>query len=153
VEGASGEVREFSRASINRTAFRAYEGCVYFLTLTYPAAWSEDPETPNTTWKPSANAWRDGTGVPYLLEARIPEEGAPHFHLPLFVPYSPESAESLRRFVASAWYEACGEICEEHLRAGTGVERIRSWRNATSYAERYVAKRKRFPKGLKISKA
>jgi hypothetical protein len=59
----------------------------------------------------------------------------------------------VRRFVASTCYEACGEICEEHLRAGTGVERIRFWRNATSYAERYVAKRERFPKGLKVGKA
>ena len=52
--GIKGRVRGFSRvsrrnllrkfASINRTAFRAYKGRMFSLTLTYPHAYPEDPE-------------------------------------------------------------------------------------------------------------
>jgi hypothetical protein len=54
VGGIKGKVRGFSRvsrrnllrrfASIHRTAFRAYKGRVFSLTLTYPHVFPEDPE-------------------------------------------------------------------------------------------------------------
>ncbi len=58
----------------------------------------------------------------------------------------------LRSFVASSWYEVCGEVSEGHLQAGTRVEEVRTWRKATSYAERYVAKQEEFPKGGKTGR-
>jgi hypothetical protein len=52
--GLRGKVRGFSRvsrrnllrrlASINRTAFRAFEGKAFSLTLTYPKQFPDDPE-------------------------------------------------------------------------------------------------------------
>jgi hypothetical protein len=53
----------------------------------------------------------------------------------------------MRRFVSSSWYEVTGRISEGHLRAGTRVEVVRRWKEATSYAERYMAKPEAFPKG------
>src|ERR671921_2138648 len=53
--GVRGRIRGFSKgsrrnllrrlASINRTAFRAYEGRLISITLTYPKEYPEDPET------------------------------------------------------------------------------------------------------------
>jgi hypothetical protein len=83
----------------------------------------------------------------------IQKRGAWHFHLLLFVTRSAyDSLEELRCFVASAWYEVCGEVSEDHLLAGTGVEEIRTWRRATSYAERYVAKPEAFPEGVETGR-
>jgi hypothetical protein len=56
--GLRGKVRGFSRvsrrnllrrlASINRTAFRAFEGKVHFLTLTYPKQYPNTQTTPSS---------------------------------------------------------------------------------------------------------
>jgi hypothetical protein len=77
----------------------------------------------------------------------IQKRGAFHFHLLLFVSPSFGSVREARHFVSSSWYEVCGEISEGHLRAGTRVEEVRSWRKATSYAERYLAKKEEFSEG------
>jgi hypothetical protein len=58
----------------------------------------------------------------------------------------------LRRFVSSSWYEATGRVSEGHLRAGTRVEAVRRWKEATSYAERYVAKPEGFPAGSRTGR-
>jgi hypothetical protein len=52
--GIRGKIRGFSRvsrrnllrkfASINRTAFRAFKGRVFFITLTYPTEYPKDPK-------------------------------------------------------------------------------------------------------------
>jgi hypothetical protein len=75
----------------------------------------------------------------------IQQRGAWHFHLLLFVPPFFGSVVELRDFVASSYYEICGEISEGHLQAGTHVQEIRKWSSATSYMERYVAKPEDFP--------
>jgi hypothetical protein len=66
----------------------------------------------------------------------------------LFVPPSFGSLKELRHFIASSWYEICGRICEGHLQAGTQVQEVKSWRSATSFVERYVAKPEQFPEGV-----
>jgi hypothetical protein len=78
----------------------------------------------------------------------IQERGAWHFHLLLFVPPSFGSVVEIRHFIASFWYEVCGKLCEAHLLAGTHVEEVMTWRSATSYMEKYVAKHEVFPEGL-----
>jgi hypothetical protein len=82
----------------------------------------------------------------------IQERGAWHFHLLLFVPPSFGPVHMLRCFVASSWHEVCGRVSEGHLLAGTRVEQVRSWRRATSYAERYVAKPEEFPEGTETGR-
>ena len=73
-------------------------------------------------------------------------------HLLLFVPSSFGSVVELRHFVAYSWYEICGEASEDHLLAGTHVKEVRSWRGATSYMERYVAKPEQFPEGVETGR-
>ena len=60
--------------------------------------------------------------------------------------------DKLRDFISSCWYEVCGKVSEGHLRAGTRVEVVRSWKQATSYAERYLAKEEEFPDGLETGR-
>ena len=161
--GIRGSIKGFSRgsrrnllrrlASINRTAFRAYEGRLICITLTYPKEHPEDPEVCKKHLKalrkrltrefgPFSGFWRMG----------IQTRGAWHFHLLLFVPPSFGKVKELRPFIASSWYEICGRISEGHLLAGTRVEEVRKWKSVTSYVERYVAKPEQFPKGVQTGR-
>ncbi len=140
-------------AAINRTAFRAFEGRVFFATLTYPHVWPDAPEECKGHLKafrkrlqrrygPFAAFWRLG----------VQQRGAWHFHLLLFAGPSFGPLEGLRRFVSSSWHEVTGKLSEGHLRAGTRVEAVRKWRQATSHAERYVAKPEAFPEGSRTGR-
>jgi hypothetical protein len=140
-------------ASINRTAFKAFRGRMIFLTLTYPHEYPEDSEVCKNHLKALrkrlqrkfgdfAGFWRLG----------IQQRGAWHFHLLLFVGPSMGSMDELRRFISSSWYEVTGKVSEGHLRAGTRVEAVRKWKEATSYVERYMAKPEEFPEGLQTGR-
>jgi hypothetical protein len=82
----------------------------------------------------------------------IQKRGAWHFHVLLFVGQSVGSIGELRRFISSSWYEVTGKVSEGHLRAGTRVEAVKKWKQATSYAERYMAKPEQFPEGLQTGR-
>jgi hypothetical protein len=140
-------------ASINRTAFKAFRGRMIFLTLTYPHEYPEDSEVCKNHLKALrkrlqrkfgdfAGFWRLG----------IQQRGAWHFHLLLFVGPSMGSMDELRRFISSSWYEVTGKVSEGHLRAGTRVEAVKKWKQATSYVERYMAKPEEFPEGLQTGR-
>jgi hypothetical protein len=62
------------------------------------------------------------------------------------------SVGELRRSISSSWYEVTGKVSEGHLRAGTRVVAVKRWKEATSYAERYMAKPEEFPEGLKTGR-
>jgi hypothetical protein len=124
-----------------------------FVTLTYPHKYPEDPDLCKRHLKalrkrlqrefePFAAFWRLG----------IQQRGAWHFHLLLFVGPSFGPIDELRRFISSSWYEITGKVSEGHLRAGTRVETIRKWKQATSYLERYLAKPEEFPEGLQTGR-
>jgi hypothetical protein len=157
--GIRDRVRGFSRASrrnllrrlasVNRSAFRTSKGRIIFVTLTYPREYPQDPvlckgqlkalrKRLQREFEPFAAFWRMG----------IQQRGAWHFHLLLFVGPSFGPVGELRRFISSCWYEVTGKVSEGHLRAGTRVEAVKKWREATSYAERYMAKPEEFPDGL-----
>jgi hypothetical protein len=161
--GLRDRVRGFSRASrrnllkrlasINRNAFRAFRGRIIFVTLTYPHEYPEDPEVCKNhlnalrrrlqrKFGPFAAFWRLG----------IQRRGAWHFHLLLFVGPSFGPVGDLRGFISSSWYEVTGKVSEGHLRAGTRVEAVRKWKEATSYVERYMAKPEEFPKRLETGR-
>ena len=161
--GIRDKVRGFSResrrnllrrlASINRRAFRAFKGRMIFVTLTYSHEYPEDPEVCKNHLKALrrrlqrkfgdfAGFWRMG----------IQKRGAWHFHLLLFVGPSIGSVGELRRFISSSWYEVTGKVSEGHLRAGTRVEAVKRWKQATSYVERYMAKPEEFPEGLQTGR-
>jgi hypothetical protein len=82
----------------------------------------------------------------------IQKRGAWHFHLLLFVGPSIGLIDELRSFISSSWYEVTGKVSEGHLRAGTRVEAIRKWKQATSYVERYMAKPEEFPEGFETGR-
>ena len=162
--GIREKIRGFSResrknllgrmASINRSAFRNYEGRVFSVTLTYPSDYPQDPKLCKKhlealhkrlkrTYGLFSGFWRSG----------IQKRGAWHFYLLLFLPRSAyDSLDELRNFIALSWYEICGEVSEGHLLAGTHVEEIRKWRSATSYVEKYVAKPEQFPEGVETGR-
>src|SRR5919112_1902280 len=156
--GTRDRVRGFSRASrwnllrrlasINRDTFRAFKGRMIFVTLTYPHEYPDDPELCKRhlkalrkrlqrEYKSFAAFWRMG----------IQRRGAWHFHLLLFVGPSFGPIDELRRFISSSWYEVTGKVSEGHLHAGTRVEAVKRWKQATSYVERYMAKPEEFPEG------
>jgi hypothetical protein len=139
--GIRAKVRGFSRTS--------RRNLLLLVTLTYPREYPEDPEVCKNHLKAlrkrlqrefgdCAGFWRLG----------IQRRGAWHFHLLLFVGSSVGSIGELRRFISSSWYEVTGKVSEGHLRAGTRVEAVKRWKQATSYVERYMAKPEVFPEGL-----
>jgi len=156
--GTKGKVKGFSRvsrrnllrrlASINRIAFRVFRGRLISITLTYPSEYPEDPRLCKSHLKALRKRLQRKYGrFAAFWRMGIQKRGAWHFHLLLFVSPAFGPLGKLRSFVASSWYEVCGEISEGHLRAGTRVEEVRTWRRATSYAEKYLAKKEEFPEG------
>jgi hypothetical protein len=161
--GIRDRVRGFSResrrnlllrlASINRRAFRVFKGRMIFVTLTYPKHYPEEPEVCKNHLKALRKRLQRKCGdCAAFWRLGIQQRGALHFHLLLFVGPSFGTVGELRRFISSSWYEVTGKVSEGHLRAGTRVETIRKWKEATSYVERYMAKPEEFPEGLKTGR-
>jgi hypothetical protein len=161
--GSRERIRGFSRtsrrnllrrlASINRRAFRAFKGRMIFVTLTYPHEYPEDPEVCKNHLRALRKRLQRKCGdFSAFWRMGIQQRGAWHFHLLLFVGPSVGSVGELRRFISSSWYEVTGKVSEGHLRAGTRVEAIKRWKEATSYVERYMAKPEEFPEGLQTGR-
>ena len=158
-----GPVRGFSRASrrnllrrqasINRSAFRASKARIILVTLTYPHEYPKDPEVCKNHLKAlRKRLQREYGSFTAFWRLGIQQRGAWHFHLLLFVGPSIGPLGELRRFISSSWYEVTGKVSEGHLLAGTRVETVRKWREATSYVERYMAKPEEFPEGLQTGR-
>jgi len=161
--GTRARVRGFSRssrrnllrrlASINRSAFRAFKGRIFFVTLTYPGEYPQDPELCKRHLKALRKRLQRGfKSFAALWRLGIQTRGAWHFHLLLFVSPSFGPLKRLRRLISSSWYEVTGKVSEGHLNAGTRVEAVKRWREATSYVERYMAKPEEFPEGLETGR-
>jgi hypothetical protein len=161
--GIRDRVRGFSRtsrrnllrrlASINRRAFRTFKGRLISINLTYPHEYPEDP----VLCKRHLKAFRKRLQRKYgdfaaFWRLGIQQRGAWHFHLLLFVGPSIGPIGELRRFISSSWYEVTGKVSEGHLRAGTRVEAVKRWKQATSYVERYMAKPEEFTEGLQTGR-
>lgn len=141
--GLRGKVRGFSHASRRRlmrkiaSIDRETVGTPpIFVTLTYPGEWPKDPKR----WKRDFDVWakrllRRHPQCCAIWKLEPQERGAPHFHLLVFgVPHLDKA------WLSSSWYEVVGSGDVRHLRAGTRVESIRSWRGVMSYASKYTAK-------------
>jgi hypothetical protein len=161
--GIRDKVRGFSRssrrnllrrlASINRRAFRAFKGRIIFVTLTYPKHYPKDPELCKRHLKAlRKRLQREYGSFAAFWRLGIQKRTAWHFHLLLFVGTSFGTVGELRRFISSSWYEVTGKVSEGHLRAGTRVEAVKRWKQATSYVERYMAKPEEFPEGLQTGR-
>jgi hypothetical protein len=154
--GTRDKVRGFSRASrrnlllrlasINRRAFRAFKGRMIFVTLTYPGEYPQNPARCKGHLKAlHKRLQREFGTLAAFWRLGIQQRGAWHFHLLLFVGPSSGTIDELRRFISSSWYEVTGKVSEGHLRAGTRVEAVKKWKQATSYVERYMGKLEEFP--------
>lgn len=129
-----------SRLRMMRLLATLRRDCVpVFLTLTYPSTW---PDTPSH-WKKHLDRFAKrvlrrfpGAALVWKLEAQ--RRGAPHFHLMLYGVY--EVPDGFKGWLSLAWYEVVGSQDERHLRAGTRVEYLRSYRGAISYAAKYMDK-------------
>src|SRR5215211_3005261 len=161
--GTRDKVRGFSRtsrrnllrrlASINRRAFRAFKGRFISITLTYPHEYPEDPEVCKNHLKALRRRLHRKFGdFAAFWRLGIQKRGAWHFHLLLFVGPSFGTTDELRRFISSSWYEVTGKVSEGHLHAGTRVEVVKRWSEATSCVERYMAKPEEFPEGLETGR-
>src|ERR687897_1462648 len=161
--GIRDRVRGFSResrrnllrrlASINRAAFKAFKGRLISITLTYPHEYPEDPEVCKNHLKALRRRLQRKCGdFAAFWRLGIQKRGALHFHLLLFVGPSFGPIGELRRFISSSWHEVTGKVSEGHLRTGTRVEAVKKWKEATSYAERYMAKPEEFPEGLETGR-
>lgn len=120
-------------ASINQAACPRLP---LFITLTYPSVYPASGEAVKRhldmmlkrikrEFPQSAAIWK--------LEYQ--RRGAPHFHMLLFgVPFLS------RYWLSKCWFDVVQSNDERHLKAGTRVEFIKSWRGVMWYAGKYVAK-------------
>ena len=123
------------------------------MTLTYPDEYPEDPEVCKRHLKAlRKRLQREYESFAAFWRLGIQKRGAWHFHVLLFVGQSVGPIDELRRFFSSSWYEVTGRVSEGHLRAGTSVEVVKKWKQATSYVERYMAKSEEFPEGLQTGR-
>jgi hypothetical protein len=161
--GIRDSVRGFSRtsrrnllrrlASINRRVFKSFRGRIIFVTLSYPHEYPEDPQLCKRNLKAfRKRLQREFGDFAGFWRLGIQKRGAWHFHLLLFVGPSFGTVGELRSFISSSWYEVTGKVSEGHLRAGTRVEAVKKWKQATSYVERYMAKPEEFPEGLETGR-
>jgi hypothetical protein len=140
-------------AGINRKAFKTFSGRIIFVTLTYPKQYPEDPELCKRHLKAlRKRLQKEYESFAAFWRMGIQRRGAWHFHLLLFVGPSFGTVRELRRFISSTWYEVTGKVSEGYLRAGTRVEAVKKWKQATSYVERYMAKPEEFPAGRRTGR-
>lgn len=141
--GLRGKVQGFSKnsrrrlirklASIDRETMATPP---IFGTLTYPGEWPRDPKR----WKRDLDAWgkrlrRRHREACVIWKLEPQKRGAPHFHLLVFgVPHLD------KHWLAASWYAVVDSGDVRHLRAGTRIESIRTWRGVMSYASKYTAK-------------
>ncbi len=136
-------------AEIDWDALKESGTRVFFVTLTYPEVWPENPATCKAHLRSLLKRLerRFGPSCASFWRIGIQDRGAWHFHVLVFLPPSPGLLEEVRGFTASAWWEVCGKISEGHKRAGTSVQELRTWR-AMNRAGRYLARKENFPPGL-----
>jgi len=74
-------------------------------------------------------------GIVLIWRLEFQERGAPHFHLLVF---NVERIDIL--WLSRAWFEVVGSGDIRHLKAGTQVQQVKSWRGVLYYVGKYLAK-------------
>lgn len=153
--GERGKVTCFSKGSRRRMMYRMAEirrdVVPVFVTLTYPDEFPCDLELwTSHMQRLRMRIIRKGWSAVWRREFKIRKSGrnvgevAPHYHLLVWG----TDCQELRRWISTAWWECCGQISDDHLRAGTKVEILRSWRGVISYVSKYMAKVEEYPPDL-----
>ena len=152
--GGRGAVTGFSSASRRRLmrliASTERDARPIFVTMTYPDVFPDEM----AKWKRDIDVFgkrlaRKHSGAGFIWRIEFKERGsgsskgmvAPHFHLLVYgVAY-----RELLGWVPGAWWGVVGSRNEDHLRAGTRVERIHSWGGIMRYVGKYIAKQEDYP--------
>jgi hypothetical protein len=144
--GKRGRVRTFSHNSRRRLMRKVAElrrdEKPLFITLTYP---SEYP-TESKVYKEHLRRFgiylqRRYPRAAFIWRLEFQKRGAPHYHLLAYnIKASGKKMITLRAWIAQEWYHIVGSGDEKHLRAGTSVERLKSWRRVVGYVSKAVAK-------------
>lgn len=140
--GGRGVIRGFTKAARKRmlqflqSVDREVVGLPLFVTLTYPGEWPGDP----VRWKRDLETWlhrlRRAFPTAWAVWRLEPQRrGAPHYHLLVF-----GLGALPKEWLSRTWFEVVGSGDERHLRAGTQVQRVESWRRVIGYAAKYLAK-------------
>ena len=87
--------------------------------------------------KADLKAWsgrlkREYPEAAFIWRLEFQKRGAPHFHMLLYGVNV--SMKVFRQWLATSWYEVVDSGDERHQRAGTGAERMDSFRAAMNYA-------------------
>jgi hypothetical protein len=135
--GQRGIITELSDKSRRRLALvaRNVEGLTHLVTLTYPR--DHRAVVPDgRVLKVHMAALRKrlvrrGRGGLWFVEFQ--DRGAPHVHILL-------NGGVPGRELSAWWYEIVGSGDERHLRAGTGIEKLRLADGAARYAAKYASK-------------
>lgn len=123
-----------------------------FVTMTYPDVFTDEV----AKWKRDIDVFgkrlarhAPDAGFVWRIEFKERQSGgskgrvAPHFHLLIYS----ASYSDLRSWVPKAWYGVVGSGNEDHLKAGTRVERVHSYAGIMRYVGKYIAKVEEFPLG------
>lgn len=139
--GVRGKVSGFSKASRKRAMHalgkydRAEVAQALFVTLTYPADYP-DGRKAKRDWDVFVKRLRrkyPKVGLFWRMEPQ--KRGAPHFHALVFgVGFIPS------QWIAHAWYEVCNTGDPKHLKAGTQIKRVESYKHAVYYVSKYITK-------------
>jgi len=121
-----------------------------FVTMTYPDVFPEELGK----WKRDIDVFgkrlarRHGqAGFLWRIEFKERKSGssagkiAPHFHLLVYG----AGYRDLLQWIPGAWWAVVGSGNEDHLRAGTRVERVHSWGGIMRYVGKYIAKEEDYP--------
>ncbi len=142
--GIRGHISGFSKASRRRlqrllaVIDQERQAVPLFVTLTYPGEFPADPAVCAAHLRAfRARMHRKYGRFAAVWRKEYQKRGAPHYHLLLFLDRPPDE---LRPVVSQLWYEVVASGDQRHLRAGTQVVEVKSWRGARGYAAKYMGK-------------
>ncbi|HID19709.1 MAG TPA: hypothetical protein EYP28_02050 [Methanophagales archaeon] len=143
--GKRSEIRGFSKASRYRLFKKIASlhqekaqkrGRPIFVTLTYPEEYPDDFEIYKRDLDVFAKrVRRKYPSAFFVWRLEFQKRGAPHYHCLIF-----GIAKIPKTWLSKTWYDVVGSGDEKHLKAGTKVERVRSWRGVWSYVSKYLGK-------------
>lgn len=138
-----GKIRTFSRRSRARLmrllAKLDKSKMPCFITLTYPSSFPSAKVAKGDLKAFLKRLMRLSPQAAGVWKLEFQERGAPHFHL-LVWGLNKFALQFLREWVSRAWYEVVKSRDEKHLKAGTNVQRVRSWKSVMGYASKYLGK-------------
>jgi hypothetical protein len=121
---------------VNEIDYAALGYMPKFLTLSYPAAWPDDPAVVAGHLAALRKAFQRKYGTfPAPWRKELQKRGAPHFHVLLFL-----EAKVDLLWLRRAWHRIAGAGCAWPLRQGVFLVRCRNVRQVRNYVSKYMAK-------------